>query len=296
VWGAVKSYLDGKKRIFFSADGCFNRMGIEYLLYEGKPLSEQFEVYRLSSTKELCYKRKKVKPAKAVLFGDINYNEEGYTPAANQGSGEQKRGVSDADELQFANLGNTRREVDEIQKILMNSDVESVETFTDTKASPAAFMQMSDKDVNFLHIATHGMYKDEKMMTDAESMKNSLLAFAGANLDDNAIVSAADIAQMNLRHCDLAVLSACETGLGKLGGDGVFGLQRGFKNAGVHTLLMSLKNVYDNSTADLMISFYKYLLEGRTKREALVKAQQDLRENGYDAPKYWAAFILLDAF
>ena len=296
VWGAVKSYLDGKKRIFFSADGCFNRMGIEYLLYEGKPLSEQFEVYRLSSTKELCYKRKKVKPAKAVLFGDINYNEEGYTPAANQGSGEQKRGVSDADELQFANLGNTRREVDEIQKILMNSDVESVETFTDTKASPAAFMQMSDKDVNFLHIATHGMYKDKKMMTDAESMKNSLLAFAGANLDDNAIVSAADIAQMNLRHCDLAVLSACETGLGKLGGDGVFGLQRGFKNAGVHTLLMSLKNVYDNSTADLMISFYKYLLEGRTKREALVKAQQDLRENGYDAPKYWAAFILLDAF
>lgn len=101
---------------------------------------------------------------------------------------------------------------------------------------------------------------------------------------------------MNLRQCDLAVLSACETGLGKLGGDGVFGLQRGFKNAGVHTLLVSLKNVYDDSTADLMISFYKHLMSGSTKREALVKVQQDIRNMGYVDPKYWATFILLDAF
>jgi CHAT domain-containing protein len=140
------------------------------------------------------------------------------------------------------------------------------------------------------------MYKDVRQSTDAESMQNSLLAFAGANLDDNALVTAADIATMNLRQCDLAVLSACETGLGKLGGDGVFGLQRGFKNAGVHTLLMSLKNVYDDSTADLMISFYKHLMDGSSKREALVKAQQDIRDKGYTDPKYWATFILLDAF
>ena len=100
---------------------------------------------------------------------------------------------------------------------------------------------------------------------------------------------------MNLRSCDLAVLSACETGLGKLGDDGVYGLQRGFKNAGVHTLLMSLKNVYDSTTADLMISFYRHLLEGESKREALVKAQRELRDKGYTDTKYWATFILLDA-
>ena len=76
----------------------------------------------------------------------------------------------------------------------------------------------------------------------------------------------------------------------------MFGLQRGFKNAGVHTLLMSLKNVYDESTAELMISFYKHLMDGATKREALVKAQQDIREKGFNDPKYWATFILLDAF
>ena len=156
-------------------------------------------------------------------------------------------------------------------------------------------MGLTDTRVNLLHIATHGAYKDIKRQTDAESMQNSLLAFAGANLDDRGIVTAADIAQMSLRQCDLAVLSACETGLGKLGGDGVFGLQRGFKNAGVHTLLMSLKKVYDESTADLMISFYQHLMNGASKREALVKAQQDIRKKGFNDPKYWATFILLDA-
>ena len=126
-------------------------------------------------------------------------------------------------------------------------------------------------------------------------MSNSLLVFAGANLKGDAVVTAADIAKMNLRRCDLAVLSACETGLGKLSDDGVFGLQRGFKNAGVHALLMSLKNVHDEATADLMISFYTHLIEGMTKREALVKAQQEIRESGYKDAKYWATFILLDA-
>ncbi|MBO7116965.1 MAG: CHAT domain-containing protein [Prevotella sp.] len=294
IWGALQQYLDGKQRIFFSADGALNRIAVEYLQYMGKPLSEQYEVYRLSSTKELCYKREEVRPTKAALFGDINYNDEVTKSQATQRSLASMRGSGDAGG--FADLGNTQREVDGILSVLKNKGVSDAARFSDTEASKSAFMDLTDSNVNLLHIATHGMYKNEKQSTDAESMKNSLLAFAGANLDDNALVTAADIATMNLRQCDLAVLSACETGLGKLGGDGVFGLQRGFKNAGVHTLLMSLKNVYDDSTADLMIAFYNYLMNGSSKREALVKAQQDIRNKGYVDPKYWASFILLDAF
>lgn len=127
-------------------------------------------------------------------------------------------------------------------------------------------------------------------------MANSQLAFAGANLSNAGMVTAAEVATMNLRKCDLVVLSACETGLGKLGGDGVFGLQRGFKNSGVHTLLMSLKEVYDESTAELMNTFYRNMINGMSKREALINAQRELRQNGYDDSKYWASFILLDAF
>lgn len=295
VWGKLSRYLAGKQRIFFAADGSFNRIGIEYLLYDGKPLSEQFEVYRLSSTKELCYQHPAPNYQYAALFGDINYNEEAANTASAQRSVAALRGTADAEGGSLANLDNTRQEVNEIRGILQKDGVKQVSLFTDTEASADVFRQLTDSKVNVLHVATHGIYKDVKNTTDAESMQNSLLAFAGANLDDDGLVTAADIAAMNLRQCDLAVLSACETGLGKLGGDGVFGLQRGFKNAGVHTLLMSLKNVYDKSTADLMIAFYQHLMGGATKREALVKAQQDLRSKGYNDPKYWATFILLDA-
>lgn len=292
VWGRLAYYLQGKKRIFFSADGILNSIGIEYLPYNGKPLSEQFEVYRMSSTKELCYKHEGRTPTKVALFGDINYNEEGTKSVSTQRSLASQRGSADAEG--FADLSNTLREINDIPGILKSKGVKDAELFRDTEASKTTFMGLTDAKVNIIHLATHGLYKDVKKSTDAESMKNSLLAFAGANLDDNGLVTAADIATMNLRQCDLAVLSACETGLGKLGSDGVFGLQRGFKNAGVRTLLMSLKNVYDDSTADLMISFYKHLMNGATKREALVKAQQEIKDKGYTDPKYWAAFILLD--
>ena len=294
VWGPLQQYLEGKQRVFFSADGALNCIAIEYLQYKGKPLSEQYEVYRLSSTKEMCYKREEVKPTKAALFGDINYNDEATKSQTTQRSLASLRGSGDAGG--FADLGNTLREVDGILSVLKSKGVSDAARFSDTEASKSAFMDLTDSNVNLLHIATHGMFMNEKQSTDAESMKNSLLAFAGANLDDNALVTAADIATMNLRQCDLAVLSACEAGLGKLGGDGVFGLQRGFKNAGVHTLLMSLKNVYDDSTAELMIAFYKYLMNGFSKREALVNAQQDIKSKGYIDPKYWATFIILDAF
>ena len=291
IWGVFQKYLNGKKRVFFSADGALNRIAIEYLQYNGSPLSEQYEVYRLSSTKELCYQHVSRKPTKAALFGDINYNEEAINSPVTKRTLASLRSASDV----FEDLKNTLREVSSVYKALHNGNVKDIAVFTDVEANKITFSSLTDSKLNLLHIATHGIYFVKEGVTDAESMQNSLLAFAGANLDDRGIVTAADIATMNLRQCDLAVLSACETGLGKLGGDGVFGLQRGFKNAGVHTLLMSLKKVYDESTADLMISFYQHLMNGASKREALVKAQKDIRKKGFNDPKYWATFILLDA-
>ena len=289
LWGALKSYLDGKQRIFFAADHAFNRVGIEYLSYGSKPLSEQFEVYRLSSTKELCMSRKAVDVSKVALFGDINYNEYAvYT-------GDAQRSVAAMRGPIYGNLDFSKIEVEKINDLLSEKNIDDIAIFTDTIASKTAFLNLSDSKVNVLHVATHGAYKEVAKASDAESMTNSVLVFAGANLTDSCLVSAAEVAKMNLRYCDLAVLSACETGLGKLGTDGVFGLQRGFKNAGVRSLLMSLKNVYDSSTAEMMISFYANLMEGQSKREALVNAQRKIRANGYNEPKYWATFILLDA-
>lgn len=294
LWGNLSSYLSGKKRIFFSADGSFNRIGIEYLLYNGKPLSEQFEVYRLSSTKELCYRHPEIPAEKAVLFGDIDYNDAPTRSEATERSLSAMRGA--IEDEGFIKLKHAPREINDIRTILQEHHVKDIATLTGTDASKTAFLQLDGTKVNLVHIATHGTYLHAEKASDAASMENSLLAFAGANLGNEGLMTAAEIATMNLRQCELVVLSACETGLGKLSEDGVFGLQRGFKNAGVRTLLMSLKKVYDSSTADLMTFFYKYLMEGSTKREALIKAQQDVRASGYTDPAYWATFILLDAY
>ena len=293
VWGKIRDYLSGKKRLFFSADGIFNNMGIEYLVYDGKPLSEQMEVYRLSTTKVLCYHQQPALTSNAVLFGDINYNEEGTNSSSVKRELAGLRGNGDVN--MFGNLDNTKREISEIEQVLKKGSIKKVVSLSDQNAGKQAFLNLTDKKLNILHIATHGAYRPQKGMSDQEAMSSSILAFAGANLDEQGIVTAAEVAKMNLRECDLVALSACETGLGKLGTDGVFGLQRGFKNAGVHTLLMSLKNVYDASTAELMISFYRYFMAGVGKREALKRAQQDVRAKGYKDAKYWASFILLDA-
>lgn len=299
AWGQLAQYIKDKRNIYFSADGDFNYIGIEYLQYEGKPLSEQKNVYRLSTTKQLCYQQSENQTNNAVLFGDINYNEEGAKPEEQiQRSISAMRGAGSSldDDMVFANLENTRKEIDEVEKLLSANKVTNILKLSDVKASSEAFLSINDSKVNILHLATHGAYIEmAKSKDENDAMRRSLLAFAGANLGDGSgIVTAADIAKMNLRHCSLAVLSACETALGQMGSDGVFGLQRGFKNAGVHTLLMSLRKVNDEATMKMMVHFYRSLMAGQTPNQALRSAQQYLRTNGYDKPEYWASFIVLD--
>ena len=141
-------------------------------------------------------------------------------------------------------------------------------------------------------------------------MTRSGLLFSGANNAlqkgyrkqegvDDGILTAKEIAQLDLRGTDLLVLSACQTGLGRVSGEGVFGLQRGFKKAGVSTILMSLWEVDDDATRLLMTTFYKAIESGQPKTAALKTAQtavKGCREHDYSSPYYWAAFILLDDF
>ena len=110
---------------------------------------------------------------------------------------------------------------------------------------------------------------------------------------EDGIVTAYEIAQLNLSKTELVVLSACETGLGDVkGNEGVFGLQRAFKLAGVKKMIVSLWQVPDKETAELMRIFYGYWIKGKTISEALIQAQSDMRKKY--SPYYWAAFVLVE--
>lgn len=90
------------------------------------------------------------------------------------------------------------------------------------------------------------------------------------------------------------VLSACETGLGAVSSDGVFGLQRGFKLADVNSIMMSLDKVDDDATCVLMTEFYRNYLSGHSKHDAFEKAKEHVRMK-FPERRQWASFIMLDA-
>lgn len=298
IWLNLLMAIGDKKKIYFAPDGLLNNVGIEYLSVNGKPLSEQVDISRLSSTREIAREHTSCPLQYAALFGGIDYMEKGAVA-----SDKRKFSFNRAsDGVNFSTLEKTQYEVDEIQRILKKNTKKTFK-YTGTKASKAEFLSQ-DKitPLGLLHIATHGKYIAGNAANDAAAMDNSVMAFAGANLyldykDNDGIVTAAEIAEMSLADCDLAVLSACESGLGKLGDDGVFGLQRGFKNAGVKSMLVSLNEVADVSTADMMIAFYRNLFDGqcKTKQEALRKAQTEIRTQ-YPEDNTWASFILIDSF
>ena len=110
---------------------------------------------------------------------------------------------------------------------------------------------------------------------------------------EDGVLTASEISLMDFRETNMVILSACETGLGEISDEGVWGLQRAFKKAGVKTVVMSLWKVDDRATSLMMTEFYRNLLAGELKREAFQNAQSVVREK-YEDPFYWAAFIMLD--
>lgn len=297
-WSNILQAIGDKKKIFMAPDGLLNNIGIEYLMVGDKPLSEQYEISRLTSTRETTRRHVPASIRIASLFGGIDYLGEGVRASDKQAYAADRAYSGPV----FAYLENTRKEVDEIYGIL-NRHTEKTFEYSSTKASKEEFLSQ-DKigSLGLLHIATHGKYTDPGKTDDLDAMDHSILAFAGASLNPNlkenaGIVTASEIARMSLHDCELVVLSACESGLGKLGNDGVFGLQRGFKNAGVKSMIVSLCEVADESTADMMIEFYRNLFAapGISKREAFRKAQSKIRGKYPDDPT-WASFILIDSF
>lgn len=305
VWLPLKKYLDRYKHIYFSADGILHTLPLEsYLSGSNLPLSETHKMYRLSSTRELVQTHASPNTRMAVIFGGLKYkmsendNEERITDGTVRGSLEE-----------LTPLPGTEKEARNIEKIILNHKYESLRPIliTGKEGTEDTLKALEKKDVRLLHIATHGFYipthgNDENIAT----LNNCGLYMSGAqetlwgmipdSTREDGILSAHEISLLDLRGMELVVLSACETAKGDIKGDGVFGLQRGFKIAGAKSILMALWEVDDEATNVFMSTFYKQWLKGHTKQEALESAKKEIRnQDKWKDPRYWAAFILLDS-
>ena len=324
IWKPIFDEITDARNIYFSPYGLLNLWGIEYLPINN---GNTYTFYRLSSTKELCNNTAKKDITNAVLYGGIDYNSKKKNKTNDYGLStfDERLTRSISSRGSFDPLINSGEEIKQISSILLSKGV-NCSLYEADCGTEESLRLLSGKYNDVLHLATHGMFvnsqdaeeikvkdnlrfviTDDDAEIEDKSLSRSFIVMSGGNMlmhrdstsyvDDDGILTANEISQIDLHNVDLVVLSACESALGDMSSDGVYGLQRGFKKAGVKTILMSLDKVDDEATKILMVEFYKNLMSGKTKNQSLKDAQKHLRQvnNGkYDKPEYWASFIMLD--
>lgn len=180
---------------------------------------------------------------------------------------------------QLNNLPWAEKEAKDIASILKTPAI------TGSQATKTAIIQKMPQ-ARIIHLATHGILDDYRGV-------GSAVALAPSGKDDG-LLTADEILNLKLNHTELVVLSACNTGGGRITGDGVIGLSRSLIGAGTPSVIVSLWSVDDNSTSFLMTEFYKNLQQKLDKATALRKAMlTTMQQKKYEIPLNWAAFTLI---
>ena len=190
---------------------------------------------------------------------------------------------SDQRDLGFRQLNGARAEARAIYAMVPEQKRKTLLVGWSAKASRVAEII---REYDIVHFATHGLSFDEKPL-------DSYLVLAKSDTSDGRLTARQVIRDLEVP-ADLVALSACQTGLGRISGDGMLGLGRSFVVAGARSVLVSLWSVNDKATASLMTAFYKGYFDGESKATALQRAMQSVRSRReFGGPVFWAPFLLL---
>ena len=291
----VRKLLGGARSLFISPDGALNKIPFGALVdEENRYLVETYSMTYLTSGRDLL--RLQIKTAQktgAVVFADPSFDT--GAPAATDAATAPARRSLDFTAARFTRLPGTAEEAQALGTIMPG-----LKMLTGAQATEAALKAVSGPGI--LHVATHGFFlpaRESQTKTDGarglslggaasaasvpRSGENPLLrsglALAGANARQSAggedgVLTALEAAGLDLWGTKMVVLSACETGLGDItNGDGVYGLRRALVLAGSESQVMSLWQVSDAATRDLMTEYYRRLQVGEGRTEALRQVQ-----------------------
>ena len=266
--------LLGDRRLVIIPDGA-----LHYLPFAafpdpagGAPLVARHEIVTLPSASSLAALRKeqtKAPTGTLAVIADPSLSP----PLPGRGEGRRERGPGGEGSLPYAR--------EEAQALLAMAPPDRRLGALGPDANRQTVLSGRLSNYRLVHFATHGIL-------DTAHPELSRLRLSGGDLLSHEIY--------RLRMpADLVVLSACRTALGKeIRGEGLVGLTRGFFQAGARSVVVSLWEVEDRATAELMRRFYREMLEkGRPPAAALRAAQDSLRrEPGWEAPYFWAGFVL----
>lgn len=327
IWSPIEPYLKGIKNIAYSPAEKLYSVAFQALPVDSNTLLiDKYNLQQYTSIRQLALNdsiSKKIKPTGIVLFGDADFSMDSLAIVKQRNVKMDTTAVSTTlyvpqkNEMSNGAWSNLPGTADEVEKIgtLFKKNKIPTRLYIQQKASEKNLKAFNNHSPQILHIATHGFFLQQKNRNGSLSGRENVytladdpllrsgVVLAGGNYvwngkapvegAEDGIVTAYEISQLNLSNTELVVLSACETGLGDVkGNEGVFGLQRAFKIAGVKKMIVSLWQVPDKETAELMKAFYGYWIKGKSINDSFTQAQADMRKKF--APFYWAAFVLVD--
>lgn len=304
----IDSLLASKriKKLYFCNDGAYHQVNLLGLYNADKEtyVGDMYQLVQLAHPKELLRSPASVEHIHhALLVGYPSYGTDAVSP-----------------------LPGTLKEVLNIEGILKSFRIHAYTLLQEDASEEKLKQMLHQQNIHLLHIATHGFF-----LSDAGKLNNSEAPFwqrsmifgiqaekasqnpllrAGlllsncaqalrqesiplpADAQNNGILTAFEVTTLPLQHTHMVVLSACETALGEVQiGEGVYGFQKAFQEAGVPLIVMSLWRVDDQATQLLFSHFYRLLLQLKKPREAFQLAQAEVRKQ-YPHPYYWAAFVM----
>lgn len=259
--------------IFLIPSGKFHMIPFETAaLPDGRKFGEAYSVVRLSSARDIVSLADKKgsgrKRLSACLFANLDYADD------------------------YPRLTATAAELGNISTILKKRSV--VHEYSGSAGTVEAFLSLDGSSPDIIHIATHGFYYEPNASESKSEAYRSSMRMSGLVMAGGRKLTAADIAAMDLSGTSLVCLSACESGLGHVTPEGVYGLQRAFKKAGVRHILVNVGEASDVASSLFMTEFYRSLVRnGDDIHDAFRKASQVVQHR-YPDPFYWAGFLLLD--
>ncbi|NDV80512.1 CHAT domain-containing protein [Bacteroides sp. 51] len=310
LWSRMSEWLCDVNTLFFSPTGLINTIPFGGLKSDGSYLCERFDIHYQMNIETLDIvnsekgkMRMDQSPKGIYLFGGADF---GLV-------------VHEMDDVRSQGFGYLPGSKDEVNAIfqLVKAPWKTYK-FMGKDATEKNLRALSQNpDVSVLHISTHGFYLpfDRGIETPGinnngksghfEPLLRTGLMLSGANyawkdsmnndFQNDCIVTAMDLSNMIFSKAELAVFSACNTGLGGIkDGEGVAGIQKALRLSGVRSIILSLNDVPDKETAELMTGFYTYWQDGYCKSDAFIRAQRDMKDKYPDNPEKWAGFILME--
>ncbi|MBA2610983.1 MAG: CHAT domain-containing protein [Bacteroidetes bacterium] len=319
LWKGVSEKAGAVTTIYISPDGIYNQVNLNTIFNPetNKYLIEEKNFHLLTTLRDLIEIKSHPSkaPKNAYLVGNPKFSYDlSQLPQNKQNFGND---LASRGGFGFVldELPGTKTEVETIKTQLEKGAVK-VTMLTEEKANEADVKKIKDPGV--LHFATHGFFLEdfpeetlaELSKTEQAYFKNPMMRsgifFSGANNTysinttnikqlkefEDGTLTAYEAMNLDLDKTELVILSACQTGLGKVkNGEGVFGLQRAFKLAGSKSIIMSLWAVSDDATMELMIALYSKWVVTGDLYNSFKEAQLEVKKK-YPEPYYWGAFVL----